>query len=122
MPKTLLPAILLALFIAPAAAAVSLTISVNEQPYAGTPITIRTKTPTTIAIAVGGAVITGQVFLPSVPGLVRHGSSGTPGKISTYAFYVTPTHAGDITIPAFDIVTAGGPPIHIRPIRLRARD
>ena len=121
MLKTLLAVLLLALFAAPAGAAVSLTISVNDQAYAGAPIVISTKKPTTIAIAIGGAIVAGQVFLPSVPGLIQHGASGTPGKIATYAFYITPTHAGDITIPAFDI-DASGRPIHIKPIRLRARN
>ena len=112
---------LTALLVAPALAAVSLTISVNGQPYANGPIAISTKKPTTIAIAIGGAIVAGQVFLPSVPGLIQHGSSGTPGKIATYAFYVTPVRAGDITIPGFDI-DASGRTIHIRPIRLVARD
>ena len=121
MPKILLAAILLSLFIIPAGAAVSLTITVNDQPYTVAPIVISTKKTSTIAIAIGGAIVTGQVFLPSVPGLVQHGASGTPGKIATYAFFVTPAKAGDITIPAFTI-DASGRMIHIRPIRLIARD
>lgn len=121
MPKILLAALVLALFVVPASAAVSLSIAVNDKPYDATPIVISTEKPSTIAISIGGAVVTGQVFLPSVPGLVQHGASGTPGKISTYAFFVTPAKAGDITIPAFNI-DASGQVIHIRPIRLIARD
>ena len=119
MRKLILCATLLLL--APAQAAISLGISVNGQPYANAPIVISTRKPTTIAIAIGGAIVTGQVFLPSVSGLIQHGASGTPGKIATYAFYVTPARAGEITIPGFDI-DASGQTIHVPRIRLVARD
>lgn len=116
LPLALLFAALLTL---PALAAPSFTLSINGKPYADAPVAVTVGKVFTVELALSGAT-TGQLYVPSVPQLASHGGSGMPGdKVSIYDFYLTPLRPGDITIPAFEIVTSGGK-LPIKPIRLHA--
>jgi hypothetical protein len=108
-----------ALYALPALGAPTLAVAVNGRPYTNKPVSVSVGKPLVIEFTLSGAT-TGQLYLPSVPQLASHGGSGTPGdKLSTFSFFLTPTRPGDITIPAFDIVTSGGK-LPIKPIRLHA--
>jgi hypothetical protein len=69
----------------------------------------------------------GQVQLPTVDGLEVNGTNMTMSSVfengslsSTYTlnFSVTPTKAGDITIPAFDVPTQEGETLHVHAMKL----
>ena len=62
--------------------------------------------PTTISIIITGVKVT-TVNLPSVSGLTLNGT-GTNPNAHEYNFFVSPTHAGDFTIPAFDVKADDG--------------
>jgi hypothetical protein len=74
--------------------------------------------PTTIVLAITGAKVS-AVNLPSVSGLTLNGSGNNPAR-HEYNFFVTPTRAGDITIPAFDIKTGDAQVLHVDAIALHA--
>lgn len=77
--------------------------------------------PTTITLTVKGAKVSGAVKLPQVAGLTLNGSGTNPSANSEdFNFFVTPTRAGDLTIPAFDIRTDDGQTLHVNAIKLHA--
>jgi hypothetical protein len=54
------------------------------------------------------------ITLPSAPGLTVNGSGNNPNQSPPVAtFFVTPAHAGDYTIPAFDIQSNDGKVYHV---------
>jgi hypothetical protein len=74
--------------------------------------------PTTISIIITGAKVT-SVNLPSVNGLTLNGT-GTNPNAHEYNFFVSPTRAGDFTIPAFDVKADDGEILHVPAIALHA--
>jgi hypothetical protein len=73
-----------------------------------------------VTITIGGPGLKSKGFdLPHVSGLTVNGSGFDPNtNPPTYTFFVTPAHAGDITIPAFDIHSDDGETFHVRPLTL----
>ena len=56
----------------------------------------------------------GGITLPSVSGLTVNGSGNNPYQSPPVCtFFVTPAHAGDFTIPAFNIKSADGKDYHV---------
>ena len=79
---------------------------------AGQPVTITLNGP------VGKP---GEFSLPHVDGLTVSGSGADPNtKPPSYNFFVTPEHAGDFTIPAFDIHSDDGQTFHVQALKLHA--
>ena len=79
---------------------------------AGQPVTITLNGP------VGKP---GEFSLPHVDGLTVNGSGADPNtKPPSYNFFVTPAHAGDFTIPAFDIHSDDGRTFHVQALKLHA--
>jgi hypothetical protein len=74
----------------------------------------------TVTISLSGPVgKPGEFNLPHVSGLTVNGSGNNPNtNPPTYNFFVTPDHAGDITIPAFYIHSDDGQTFHVRPLTL----
>jgi len=54
------------------------------------------------------------ISLPEVSGLTLN---GTGTNLPDYNFFITPTRAGDFTIPAFDIHTGDGKVIHVKAVK-----
>jgi hypothetical protein len=76
----------------------------------------------TIIVTVKDANATPPINLPAVDGLTLNGSGTVPGDHQMqYTFFVTPAHAGDFVIPAFDIGTTDGQTLHVSPIKLHAQ-
>jgi hypothetical protein len=74
---------------------------------------------TTIQLTISNGKVSKPVQLPAVDGLTLNGSGTNPQPHSfALTFFVTPAHAGDITIPAFDIQTDAGETLHVNPIVL----
>jgi hypothetical protein len=77
--------------------------------------------PATIELTVTGGKVSGPVALPTVAGLTLNGSGTNPQpRLESFTFFVTSTHAGDFTIPAFDLHTDTGETLHVAPITLYA--
>lgn len=75
-------------------------------------------TPVTIVLTVKNAKVD-AIKLPHVDGLELNGSGTNPGSSSEdFTFFLTPKHAGNFTIPAFDIHTADGQTLHVQAIKL----
>jgi hypothetical protein len=107
---------LAALLLAPAGAALAAgAVSVHLIPDADKAVV---GVPTTITFAITGAKMS-AMSLPSVGGLTLNGSGSNPMR-HEFNFFVTPTRAGDIAIPAFDIKTDDGQTLHVAAIALHA--
>ena len=76
--------------------------------------------PVTVVITIKGAKVD-KVDLPTVDGLTLNGSGENPygGKLD-FTFFLTPSHAGDYTIPAFDVKTVDGQTLHVDAIKFHA--
>ena len=73
----------------------------------------------TIVLTVTNGKISQAIRLPDVDGLAVNGSGTNPlADSEDFTFFVTPTRAGDITIPAFDIRTDDGETLEVNPIIL----
>jgi uncharacterized protein (DUF58 family) len=109
----------LVLLLAGAAAALAAgTVSVR---FASNSSQVRVGQATTIIITVSNARVSAGVKLPQVPGLVVNGTGVNPGKdVVAYTFIVTPTRAGAITIPTFDIHADNGEVLRVDPITVLA--
>jgi hypothetical protein len=92
------------------------TLTQDIDPKEGT-----VGTPLTLTLTVKNATA-GNIKLPAVDGLVLNGSGNNPnvddGKSVAYTFFLTPTHAGDFTIPAFDFKTDDGQTLHVPATKL----
>jgi len=77
--------------------------------------------PVTITLTVSDAQVS-EVKLPYVDGLVQN-SSGTnlQSGHEDFTFLVTPSRAGDFTIPGFDLLSDDGQTLHVPPIKLHAK-
>ena len=74
--------------------------------------------PVTITLSVPGGKL-GEFKLPHVEGLTVNGSGHDPNtNPPSYNFFVTPAHAGDFTIPAFDIRSDDGQTFHVQALKL----
>jgi uncharacterized protein (DUF58 family) len=113
--KLLALAVTAALFAASGPAFAAGAVKVSVLPDAAKAVV---GTPTTIIIAITGAKVS-AVSLPSVNGLTLNGSGNNPQR-HEYNFFLTPTRAGDITIPAFDIKTDDDQTLHVDAITLHA--
>jgi hypothetical protein len=61
----------------------------------------------------------GGITLPSVSGLTVNGTGTDPNQSPPVCtFFVTPAHAGDYTIPAFNIQSSDGKVYHVLPFTL----
>jgi hypothetical protein len=108
----------------PVLAAASVTLSVDEgdmRMSSGKAVyTMRVDVQTTIKLTVTNGKVSQPIPWPKVDGLVLNGTGQQPGLrggITEYNFFVTPTRAGDFTVPAFDIRTDDGQTLHIDPIK-----
>jgi len=92
--------------------AVDIVPQIVGDVVAGQPVTITLNGP------VGKP---GEFSLPRVDGLTVNGSGADPyTKPPSYNFFVTPAHAGDFTIPAFDIHSDDGQTFHVQALKLHA--
>jgi hypothetical protein len=74
--------------------------------------------PATITLS-GPVGKPGEFSLPYVSGLTVNGSGNNPNASPpTYNFFVTPDHAGDFTIPAFNVHSNNGQTFHVRAFTL----
>jgi hypothetical protein len=77
---------------------------------------------TTIQLTISNGKVSKPVQLPAVDGLTLNGTGTNPQPHSfALTFFVTPAHAGDFTIPAFDIQTDAGETLHVNPIVLHVK-
>jgi hypothetical protein len=90
--------------------AIDIVAQVVGDAEAGVPVTITLKGP------VGKP---GEFSLPHVDGLTVNGTGGDPNtNPPSYNFFVTPAHAGDYTIPAFDVRSDDGKTYHVQALTL----
>jgi len=90
--------------------AVDIVPQIVGDVVAGQPVTITLSGP------VGKP---GEFKLPLVDGLTVNGSGANPNtNPPSYNFFVTPAHAGDFTIPAFDIRSDDGQTFHVQALKL----
>lgn len=124
--RMFLLALVLVSMAAPVLAAASLTVQImgsgytagGQAPQDGAKI--GAGETVTIMLTVTNGKVSQAIRLPHVDGLVVNGSGTNPGAHSeSFTFFVTPTRAGDITIPAFDIRTDEGQTLHVNAIKLR---
>jgi hypothetical protein len=74
--------------------------------------------PVTITLS-GPVGKPGEFKLPDVDGLTVNGTGADPNTHPpSYNFFVTPAHAGDFTIPAFDIHSDDGQTFHVQALKL----
>jgi hypothetical protein len=69
--------------------------------------------PITLTLTIKSGSVT-NITLPKVDGLTLNGSGTNPPDFN---FFITPTRAGDFTIPAFDIRTDDGQTIHVNAVK-----
>jgi hypothetical protein len=85
--------------------AIDITMHIVGDATAGTPVDLQLSGP------LGQP---GEFVLPSVSGLTVNGTGGDPYSTPpSYNFFVTPAHAGDYTIPAFNIRDDKGVTYHV---------
>ena len=117
-----LPALFLALGTAPCAAVATLTQQVDAQE-----VHVGDNVVVTYTVQNGDGP---SVQLPAVDGLQLNGTrsatsmtlaNGSLSSIFTESFNLIPTHAGDITIPAFDIHNSNGQVLHTQAIKLHVQ-
>jgi hypothetical protein len=112
---------------APAFAAASLTVSVDEGGMSlssGKAVyAMQVEVQTTVKLTVTNGRVSQPISWPKVDGLVLNGSGQQPGlskNVTEYNFFLTPSRAGDFTVPAFDIRTDDGQTLHVGPIKFHA--
>jgi hypothetical protein len=116
--------------IAPGAqAAASLTMRLlgdgqdGRRPATGQTNVLNVGQTVTLIVEVTGAKVTGQPALPAVSGLTLNGSgvdAMMKNKI-TFNYFLTPSRAGNMVIPSFDIRTTDGQTLHTGPLRLAVK-
>jgi uncharacterized protein (DUF58 family) len=77
--------------------------------------------PVTLTITLTGSRINGAIRLPKINGLTLSGSGmNYDTEMEAFHFFLTPTRAGDFTIPGFDIRTQDGEKLHVPDIKIHA--
>jgi hypothetical protein len=117
----------LVLLAAPAFAAASVTVSADEggmRMSSGKAVyAMQVDVQTTVKLTVTNGKVSQPISWPKVDGLVLNGSGQQPGlskNVTEYNFFLTPSHVGDFTVPAFDIRTDDGQTLHVGPIKFHA--
>ena len=112
---------------APAFAAATVTVSVDEggmRDSTGKAVyRMSVDAPTTVKLTVTDGKVSQPIAWPKVDGLVLSGSGWQPGlakNVTEYNFFLTPTRAGDFTVPAFDFRTDDGQTLHVGPLKIHA--
>lgn len=98
---------------AAAAQALNITIDENDESAAH----IAPGEVLTLTLTIKHTGLSNPFSLPKVPGLLVTGSGSDP-RHGEYTFFVTPAHAGDFTIPAFDIRIDSGQVLHVKALKL----
>ena len=105
---------------APAFAAASVSVSVGEggmQMSSGKAVyAMQVDGTTTVELVVTNAKVSQPISWPKVDGLTLNGSGSDPHR-NAFSFFLTPTRAGDFTVPAFDFRTDDGQTLHVGPIK-----
>jgi hypothetical protein len=116
-------ALIFGLIVAPAFAAGSVTVQVDEGGFhvsTGKPVyTMWVEVVTTVELVVAGAKVSQPIQWPQVDGLTLSGSGYNP-HTNAFSFFLTPTRVGDFTVPAFDIRADDGQTLHVGPIKFHA--
>src|SRR5579872_3535992 len=114
-----LVALALAVVAAPAFAAASVTVNVDEgdmQMSSGKAVyAMQVDGTTTVELVVANAKVSRPISWPKVDGLTLSGSGFNPYR-NTFSFFLTPTRPGDFTVPAFDFRTDDGQTLHVGPL------
>ncbi len=109
----------LGLFLAAVSAAQATTLQVETAPKDGA---VQVGAALTLTITLTGSRISGTIRLPTIDGLTNDGSSmHYDENLETFHFFLTPTRAGDFTIPGFDVKTQSGEKFHVADVKIHAR-
>jgi BatD DUF11 like domain len=109
---------------APALAAAALTVQMETYggPELGNGVDTTVGQTYTLQLILRNGKVSKAITLPSVDGLTLSGTGTQPWAPSSisYNFFITPSRAGDFTIPAFDIRTDAGETLHVDAIKFHA--
>jgi uncharacterized protein (DUF58 family) len=122
--RTFLVALVLVCLGTRALAATTLTVQIEGVDYTARAPALRNGPnisvgdDVTITLTVANGTVSQPIQLPHADGLVVSGSGTNPSAGSEdLNFFVTPTRAGDVSIPAFDIHTDDGQTLHVNAIK-----
>jgi len=110
------------LMAAPAFAAASVTVRVDQGGHMKSNLSVYTMwvdVASTIELVVANAKVSQPIAWPKVEGLTLNGTGNDP-HTNTFTFFLTPSRVGDFTVPAFDIRTDDGQTLHVGPIKFHA--
>jgi len=111
----------LTLVATPAFAAATLSLAVNEKPYAANAaaVPVKLNDTVTIEIDIKDGKAAKLIQLPHIDGVISNGRGGAPQPhMDNNFFYLTLTRLGPVTISPADIRTTDGQMLHVGAIRL----
>ncbi len=122
MQKIFISLFALALSAAPAFAA-SVEVDINDVAYTGpsNPKGVRLVAgqPFTVTIKTIGGKVADPVWLEHPDTVRMNGAAVDPKPDSdSFSFYYTAVTPGPVSFPGLDVAIAGGPALHVNPIKL----
>jgi hypothetical protein len=114
---------LFCLLAAPAFAAATIAVQIDDDTYPANAASaqVTAGVPVTIEIIIKNGKAAQPVQLPHADGTTLNGSGTNPQpNADIYSFFLTPNKPGAVIIKPFDVRTTDGQTLHVGAIRLRA--
>ena len=104
-------------------AAATVMVDINGLPYTGASnpqgLKLVAGQPFSVDITIKGGKAADPIWLKHGDDIQMNGAGTNPQPDSDqYSFFLTPMHAGAVTLPGMDIPVAGGGVLHVNPIKL----